>query len=192
MMAHICAEVGKEATGAMVLHGWKDVQDEQMEDAFRWGESLREGVTKRTAEALEEAVVIQGGAVYLQAATPPWKAMCAVCRQRNEDLIAEILDDLYMREIRERRERMRENMRRIRRHSWGRWIDRRPRAAPWVIEDALKEAVEKMEEDERRESATKKRRLTLEMHQGLEDAGGLRLVETELAQHEWNGGSGLL
>jgi hypothetical protein len=180
LMAHICAEVGKEPTGAMVLTGWKDVQDEQMEDAFRWGESLREGVTKRTAEALEEAVVIQMGAVYLQAATPPWKGMCAVCRQRCEDLIAEILDDLYVREIRERRERFRESMRRIRRHWWLDRIDRGPRAAPWVIEDALKEAVEKMEEDERRESARKKRRLTLEMHQELEEAAGLRLVETEL------------
>jgi hypothetical protein len=150
LIAHICGEVGKEPTGAMVLPGWKDFEDEQMEDAFVWGHALREGVTKRTSEALAEAVVIKGGAAYIMAATPPWKSMCAVCRQRNEDLIAEILDGLYVREIEERRERMRENMRRIRRHSWGRWIDRGPRAAPWVIEDALKEAVEKMEEEELR------------------------------------------
>jgi hypothetical protein len=181
LMAHICAEVGREPTGAMVLPGWKDVQDEQMEDAFRWGESLREGVTERTGKALEDAVVIRGGAVYLQAALPAWKGMCAVCRQRCEDLISEILMDLYAREIRERRERFMESMRRIRRlHCRSPWIDRGPRAAPWKIEDALKEAVEKMEEEERRESARKKRRLALEMHQELEEAAGLRLVETEL------------
>ena len=49
-----------------------------------------------------------------------------------------------------------------------------------------------MEDAELRGSAAKKRRLALEMWQELEDAGGQRLVETELAQREWNGGGGLL
>ena len=170
------------------MSGWKDFETEQMKDAFDWGESLREGVTLRTHAGLKKAVVIKRGAAYLMAATPRWASMCPPCRQRNEDLIGEILDGLYVREIRERRERMRENIRRLRERP----LPRAPRAAPWVIEDALKEAVEKMEEEELRESATKKRRLSLEMHQELEDAGGQRLVETELAQHEWNGGGGLL
>jgi hypothetical protein len=113
--------------------------------------------------------------------------MCCACRQRTEDLIGEILDVLYVRELRERRVRMRENMRRLR----ARPVDRSKRSAPWVIEDALREAVEEMEEAELRGSAAKKRRLTLEMHQELEDAGGQRLVETEFAQMEWNGGGGL-
>ena len=113
--------------------------------------------------------------------------MCCACRQRTEDLIGEILDVLYVRELRERRVRMRENMRRLR----SRPLDRTPRAAPWVIEDALKEAVEEIEEKELQVSAAKKRRLALEMWQELEDAGGQRIVETELAQMEWNGGGGL-
>ena len=61
-----------------------------------------------------------------------------------------------------------------------------------MIEDALRVEVEKMEEKELGASAAKKRKLTLEMWQELEDAGGQRIVETELAQMEWNGGGGLL
>jgi hypothetical protein len=187
MIAHICGLIGKEPTGEMVLRGWANFETEQMKDAFDWGESLREGVTLRTRAGLKKAVVIKKGAAYIMAATPRWASMCCACRQRTEDLIGEILDVLYVRELRERRVRMRENMRRLR----ARPVDRSKRSAPWVIEDALREAVEEMEEAELRGSAAKKRRLTLEMHQELEDAGGQRLVETEFAQMEWNGGGGL-
>jgi hypothetical protein len=187
MIAHICGLIGKDPTGDMVLRGWSNFETEQMKDAFDWGESLREGVTLRTRAGLKKAVVVKKGAAYLMAATPRWASMCCACRQRTEDLIGEILDVLYVRELQERRVRMRENMRRLR----ARPLDRSARSAPWVIEDALREAVEEMEEKELQGSAAKKRRLTLEMCQELEDAGGQRLVETELAQMEWNGGGGL-
>jgi hypothetical protein len=61
------------------------------------------------------------------------------------------------------------------------WV-RKPRAAPWNIEDALKVAVEKMEKEEREESARKKRRLTLEMQRELEESAAvLREMERTLA-----------
>ena len=159
-----------------------------MEDAFSWGESLREGVTLRTRGGLKKAGMVKKGAAYLMSATPRWASMCCACRQRTEDLMGEILDKLYARELQGRRVRTRETMSRLR----SRPLNRGPRRARWVIEDALREAVEEMEEKELQGSAAKKRKLTLEVWQELEDAGGQRIVETELAQMEWNGGGGLL
>ena len=188
MIAHICGLVGKDPSGDLVLKGWANFEKEQMEDAFSWGESLREGVALRTLSGLKQAVMVKKGAAYLMSATPRWASMCCACRQRTEDLIGEILDQLYARELQGRRVRTRETMSRLR----SRPLIRGPRRARFVIEDALKVEVEKMEEKELVASAAKKRKLTLEMWQELEDAGGQRIVETELAQMEWNGGGGLL
>ena len=53
-----------------------------------------------------------------------------------------------------------------------------------MIEDELVAEVEKLEAEELGPSAAKRRKLTLRMWRELEDAGGQRIVETELAQME--------
>ena len=99
MIAHVAGEVDRDPSGDLVLDGWANFGTEQKEDAFFWGESLREVVSLRTREGLKTAVMIQGGASYLMAATPRWASMCCKCRQRTEDQVGGILDKLYRREL---------------------------------------------------------------------------------------------
>ena len=99
-----------------------------------------------------------------------------------------MLDKLYRQELQEQRRRTKESM--VRRKS--RPIVRGPRKNRFVIEDELVVEVEKLGAKELGASAAKRRKLTLRMWRELEDAGGQRIVETELAQMEWNGGGGLL
>jgi hypothetical protein len=188
MIAHVAGEVDKDPSGDLVLDGWSKFGTEQMGDAFFWGESLREAVSLRTRGGLKKAVMIQGGASYLLAATPRWASMCCKCRQRTEDQVGGILDKLYRRELQEQRARTKESMVRLK----SRPLARGPRRNRFVIEDELVAEVEKLEAKELGASAAKRRKLTLQMWRELEDAGGQRIVETELAQMEWNGGGGLL
>ena len=188
MMAHVAAQVDRDPSGDLILPGWKDFGTEQKEDAFGWGYDLREAVSLRTRGGLKKAVVIQGGASYLMASTPRWASMCCKCRQRTEDQVGGILGKLYRRELQEQRRRTKESMVRLKKRP----VVRGPRKNRFVIEDELVVAVEKLEAKELAASAANRRKLTLRMMRGLENAGGQRILETELAQMEWNGGGGLL
>jgi len=182
MMAHVAAQVDRDPSGDFILPGWKDFGTEQKEDAFSWGESLREVVTLRSRKALKKAVVIRGGASHLMASLPRWASLCRKCRQRMEDRVGSVLDRLYRREMQDQQRRVKESMIRLKALRWQTArVPRRPRSSPFVTEEELKLVIGKLEAKELVAAAAKKAKLTLEMMGELEDVGGERILETELA-----------